>query len=85
MHNVEASIMAFSMGDDTHTAHVTTTRNHSNDSSIETDEVGDFAGGQLNLDGIVDLNGRIRISDPVLQRMISAPLRRNPTKTWSNG
>lgn len=43
VHNVETSVVAFTVGDDTDTTHVTTTSGHGNDTSVETDEVVDFA------------------------------------------
>lgn len=63
MHNVEASIMTFPMRDDAHTAHVASTCSHGDDAGIEADEVGDLTGSEIDLDGIIDLDGRIRIAD----------------------
>ena len=76
MHNVETSVMAFSMCNNSHTAHVTTTSSHGNDSSIEAYEVGDFAGSEFNLDGIVNLDRWVRVANPVFRGyMISSALR----------
>lgn len=61
--NVEASIMTLTVGDDTNTTHVTTTGCHRNDTSIELDEVGDLASGKVNLDGVVDLDAWVWVSD----------------------
>ena len=61
--NVEASIMALTVRNDTDTTHVTTTGDHDNDTSVELDEVGDLAGGKVDLDGVVDLDGWVRVAD----------------------
>lgn len=61
--DVEASVVALAVGDDTNTAHVTTTSDHGDHTSVELDEVGDLAGGQLDLDGVVDLDGWVRVAD----------------------
>jgi len=61
--NVEASVVTLSVRDDTNTAHVTTTSNHSNHTSIELDVFGDLAGGEIDFDSVVDLDGRIRVTD----------------------
>jgi len=41
--NVEASVVALTVGDDTDTTHVATTSSHGDHTSIEADEVGDLA------------------------------------------
>lgn len=61
--NCKTSIMTLAMGDDTNTAHVTTTGDHSDDSSVELDEVGDLAGCEVNLHGVVNLDGWVRVAD----------------------
>ena len=61
--NVEASVVALTVGDDTDTTHVTTTGNHDNDTSVELDEVGDLASGEVDLDGVVDLDGGVGVAD----------------------
>jgi hypothetical protein len=61
--NVEASVVALTVSDDTNTTHVTTTSDHDDHTSVELDEVGDLAGGQVNLDGVVDLDGRVGVAD----------------------
>lgn len=63
VHNVEASVMAFTMSDHTHSTHIATTSDHRNDTGIEADEICDLASRQVNLDSIVDLNGWIGITD----------------------
>jgi hypothetical protein len=61
--NVEASVVALTVSDDTDTTHVTTTGNHDNDTSVELDEVGDLASGEVDLDGVVDLDGGVGVAD----------------------
>ena len=67
--NVEASVVALAVGDDTNTAHVTTTSGHGDDTSVELDEVGDLAGGEVNLHGVVDLDGWVRVADTKTYRV----------------
>ncbi len=61
--NGEAAVVALAVGDDTDTAHVATAGDHGNGTSVELDKVGDLAGGELNLDGVVDLDERVRVAD----------------------
>lgn len=63
VNDVETSIVTLTVSDDTNTTHVTTTSNHSDHASVELDEVGDFAGGEIDLDGVVDLDGWVRVTD----------------------
>lgn len=63
--NTEATIVTLTVGDDTNTANVTTTSNHSNGASVELDEVGDLASLNINLDSVVDLDQRIRVANAV--------------------
>lgn len=65
MQDVETTIVALTVGDDTNTTHVTTTDGHSDDTGVEADEVGDLAGGNINLDGVVDLDGGVGVADAV--------------------
>jgi hypothetical protein len=67
--NVEASVVALAVGDDTNTAHVTTTSSHGDDTSVELDEVGDLAGGEVDLHGVVDLDGWVRVADTKTYRV----------------
>jgi hypothetical protein len=62
--NVEASVVALTVSDDTNTTHVTTTSDHDDHTGIELDEVRDLASGQVNLDGVVDLDGWVGVADP---------------------
>lgn len=61
--DVEASVVALAVGDDTNTAHVTTTSGHGDDTGVELEEVGDLTGGKVDLDGVVDLDGWVRVAD----------------------
>lgn len=63
--DVETSIVALTVGDDTNTTHVATTSGHGNGAGIELDEVGDLASGELDLDGVVDLDQRVRVADAI--------------------
>jgi hypothetical protein len=67
--NVETTIVALTVGDDTNTAHVTTTSDHGNGASIELDEVGDLARLEVNLDGVVHLDERVGVADAVFPRV----------------
>ncbi len=85
MDNVETPVMTFSMRDDTNTTHVTTTRDHCNRTGVEFDEIGDLSRREVDLDGIVDLDNRIWVSDPTLTHFISILIAvLFPTKHWSN-
>ena len=55
------------MSDNTNTTHVTTASNHGDDTSVETDKVDDLAGSNVNLDGVVDLDGRVGVTDATWQ------------------
>ena len=66
MDNVETSVVALTVSDDTNTAHVTTTSDHDDDTSVELDEILDLAGGKVNLDGVVDLDGRVGVADAII-------------------
>lgn len=61
--NVEATIVTLTVGDDTNTTHVTTTSDHGNGASVELDEVGDLASGEINLDSVVDSDRGVRVTD----------------------
>lgn len=65
MDNVETTVVALTVSDDTNTTHVTTTSTHDNDASVEADEVNDLAGGKVNLDGVVDLDSGVGVADAV--------------------
>lgn len=63
--NVETSIVTLSVSDDTNTTHVATTSDHGNDTGIELDVILDLAGCEVDLDGVVDLDGWVRVTDTV--------------------
>ena len=65
MDDVETSVVALTVSDDTNTTHVTTTSNHGDDTSVELDEVGDLAGSEINLHGVVDLDGGVGVADAI--------------------
>jgi hypothetical protein len=61
--NVETTVVALPVGDDTDTTHVTTASDHADHTGVETDVVDDLAGGKVDLDGVVDLDQRVRVTD----------------------
>lgn len=63
MDDVEASVVTLTVGDDTNTTHVTATSDHGDGAGVELDELGDLTSGKINLDGVVDLDQRIRVAD----------------------
>ena len=63
VHQVETSLVLFSVGDNTNTSQVTTTGNHNQSASVKLDKVGYFTGFQVDLDGVVGSDQRIRVSD----------------------
>ena len=62
--NVETTVVTFSVGDDTNTAHVTTTSDHSDHTSVELDKVGDLTSRKVNFNCVVDIDGWIGVTDP---------------------
>ena len=84
--DVEASVVAFTVGDDTNTAHVAAAGNHGDGAGVELDVVGDLARSQVNLDGVVDLDQRIGVADPAMSGSASCRGRGNiqPLKRSSN-
>jgi len=65
VNNVETTIVSLTVGDDTNTTHVTTTSGHGDDTSVELNEVGDLAGGEVDFDSVVDLDGWVWVTDAV--------------------
>jgi hypothetical protein len=63
VNDVETSIVTLSVSDNTNTTHVTSTSNHGNGTSIELDEIGDLAGLEVNLDGVVNLDCWVWVTD----------------------
>lgn len=65
MDDVETTIVTLTVGDDTNTTHVTTTSDHNDNTSVEANEVGDLASGEVNLHGVVDTDGGVGVADAV--------------------
>jgi len=63
--NVEATVVSLTVGDDANTTHVTTTSDHGDHTSVEADELGDLSGGEVDLNGVVDLDRGIGVSDTI--------------------
>lgn len=83
--DVEATVVAFAVGDDTNTAHVATASDHGDDASVELDKVGDLARGEVDLDGVVDPDQRVGVADPRQTSIFSIPfLSSEYAKSWSN-
>lgn len=61
--NVEGTRMLLLGYDDSNSAGVTTTSDHAQVSIIEGNDIHDFASGQIQLDGIVDLDDGIGVPD----------------------
>jgi len=61
--NVETSIVTLSVSDNTNTTHVATTSDHGDNSSVEVDVFSNLTSGQIDLDGVVDLDGWIWVTD----------------------
>lgn len=63
MDDIEATNVLLTVNDNTSTTHVTTTSDHDDVASVELDEIGDLAGLELELDGVVNLDGGVRVTD----------------------
>lgn len=61
--DIETTIVALTVSDNTNTTHIATTSDHNNTTGIERNELGDLAGLEINLDGVVDLDGGVRVTD----------------------
>lgn len=72
--DVETSVVALTVGDDTDTTHVTTTSDHGDNTSVEADEVNDLAGGNVDLDSVVDLDGGVGVADAARPNMLALPV-----------
>jgi len=81
VNDVETTIMSLTVSDDTNTTHVTTTSNHGDHTSIESNEVRDLSSRKIDLDGIVDLDGRVWESDTINPSAFLI----FPTTSWPNG
>jgi hypothetical protein len=71
VHDIEATIVTLTMGNDTHTTLIATTSDHSNDTSIELNEVCDLARCQVDLDCIVNLDLWVWVADPIYLLSVS--------------
>lgn len=63
MHDIETTNMLLAVCDDTSTTHVTSASNHHNVAGIKVNEFGDFSRLKVKLESVVDLDGRVRITD----------------------
>ena len=63
MYNIEISNVLLSVYDDTHSSHVTSTSDHDEISRVKFDELGDFVLLKVELDGIVDSDQRVRVTN----------------------
>ena len=70
MDDVETTVVALTVSDDTNTTHVATTGGHGDNTSVEADEVGDLAGREVNLDGVVDLDSGVGVADTIHQNSV---------------
>jgi len=61
--DVERSRMLLAVHDDADTPQVTASGHHANVARLEFDEVGDLAGGDIDLHAVLSLDQRIRVSD----------------------
>ena len=63
MDDVEATDVLLTVNDDTCPAHVTATGDHNDITCIELDEVGDLVLLDIEFDGVVDPDGRVRVAE----------------------
>lgn len=63
MHDIETTNVLLAVRDDTSTTHVTSAGNHHNVSSVKVNEFGDFSRLKVKLESVVNLNGRVGITD----------------------
>lgn len=75
MDDVETSVVALTVGDDTDTTHVATAGDHGNGAGVELDEVLNLAGGKVDLDGVVDLDEGVRVADAVKMKQSAKRVR----------
>ena len=71
--------MSLAMSDDTNTTHIATTSHHGDRGGIELDEVGDLSGRQIDLDGIIDLDDWVRVSNTVFTSVLIVIIFSNQT------
>lgn len=63
MHNVEATNVPLTVDDDTGTPHVSAASDHDNVTGLELDVVDNLVVDKVELDSVVDLDGRVRVTD----------------------
>lgn len=63
MNNVETTQVPLLVNDHTRSTHVTTAGNHDDVSGLKLDVVNDFVLNEVELDSVVDLDGRVGVSD----------------------
>lgn len=61
--NVETTVVTLTVGEDANTAHVATASDHGDGTGVELDIVGDLAGLEVNLDGVVGLDQGVGEAD----------------------
>lgn len=60
---LKAALMLLPVLDHTNTASVSSTSHHDNIANIKLDEVNNLVGLQVNLDGVIGLDERVRVAD----------------------
>lgn len=63
MDDVETTLVVLAVGNSTHTTQVTATGDHDKLTVLELNKLGDLASGEIDLDGIVDLDKRVGVAD----------------------
>ena len=63
MDDIESTIVALTVKDFPNTPPVATTRDHDSAARVELDEVGDLAGLEVKLDGVVHTEGGVGVAD----------------------
>lgn len=63
VHDVEWTRVTFPAGDDPNTAQITTSSNHTNITRIELNEIIDLSTGNIDFDGVVGFNQRVRVAN----------------------
>ena len=61
--NVETTVVTLTVSNNTDTTHVTTTSGHDDNTSVEADKIDNLSSRNVDLDCVVDLDGRIRITN----------------------
>ena len=63
VNSLKGSLMLLPVLNDSNTASVSSTSHHDNISNIKFNEIGDLAGLQVQLDGVISLNNWVRVAD----------------------